>query len=1149
MMTKSYRFLCILIVLSLCLVVPAVAQRDLGTILGVVADPTGAVIPGADVTLTQDATGQVWALQTDAGGNYIRPALQPGTYSVTVETPGFKSVTQRNVTLTGGSRVELNITLTVGEVTESIEVSSAPPALKTESTELGADLNSKNTAELPLGGRRVFSYLARLSPAVVPNEPGARDNANGGFSANGVRSNGQNNFLLNGVDNNVNVIDFINETAYVVGPSVEAIGEMKVITNGYNAEYGRGAGGVVQVSTKSGTNQFHGLGYWMHQNDNFDANRWENNRSGVGKGERLSNEFGANLGAPIIKDKLFFFINYRGIRERQGGATSTLTIPWDDMKRGDFSRLLTSNKLGTDALGNDVFEGQIFDPFSETVVGGERVRQAYAGNLIPQSQWDSAATKLLSLYPSANTNLGDRVPSNNYIIGVPLNRDVDQGDFRVDWRASDKDSLFFAGSWHESLRTRGAPLGILDATGFGGEVQDDKPRNIMASWTRVWTPTVLTEVRAAYTRLVTSRLQANSTTNGFDLLGIGGIDTCAFFELNCGIPQMNLGDYSNVGASDWLPTKEWSNVWDFMANVSINKGNHAIKFGAEYRPVDFPFFQFPSSHGRFNFRRDRTASALNTGNTGDTMASMLIGSPARDTRLSTANLISSNFDTWSFYVQDDWKVSPKLTVNVGLRYEIYSPLDEWFGRQANLEYWNTPVVLTIPKGNNQDAPLPPNFATDFNEIVVERGLKDSKLIPTNYNNFGPRIGFAYQLTDDMVIRAGYGLFFGGEENEGGNPNRGEGLPFNQEVRLHTEQMTNLDANPFIDTFSDGFPLDTFSLPAPITFRSVPERQTPFVHKWNASIQRQLGWATTFEASYIGSKGTHLKQNFDANAPINDASAPNLPTGPRRWMTPLVRNMGGISTTETLGRSWYHGLSGSLVKRFSDGLDFNVGYTWSHALTDVGTTLSGSGRTTRDPRDFSFNYADAQFDMRHRFTTAALYELPFGTGRKVGTNWSKTTDMLLGNWQINAILSIYSGFPFSATTSFRGGSFGAYHPDPVSGKNPNAAPSGGRTPDQWWDASAVQNPAMGSWGALGNNYLKRPGQQNLDFSIFKRFPLTERFQLVYRAEFLNIFNTPFYGDPGRNFRGDTSNPQDGGYARITGTNGNPRQIQMMLRVEF
>jgi hypothetical protein len=408
---------------------------------------------------------------------------------------------------------------------------------------------------------------------------------------------------------------------------------------------------------------------------------------------------------------------------------------------------------------------------------------------------------------------------------------------------------------------------------------------------------------------------------------------------------------------------------------------------------------------------------------------------------------------------------------------------------------------------------------------------------------------AYQLNQKTVMRVGYGIFYGGEENEGGNPNRGEGLPFNQEVRFTTPNTTDLDQNPFIPTLSDGFPLNSFALPAPITFRSVPDRQTPFVHKWNFTLQREIGWNTTLEASYIGSKGTHLKQNYDRNSPVIDPRAANLPSGPRRWLTQLIPNMGSISDTDTLGRSWYNGLTLNAIKRFSNGLDFNIGYTWSHANTDVGTTLSGSDRVTKNPQDFSYNYSHAGFDMRHRFTTSFLYELPFGQGKKYGADWSKAVDLVAGGWQINGILALYSGFHTTPTTSFRGGSFGAYTPDPVSGQDPNQAPSGGRTPDQWWDATAVQNPAMGSWGAISSMYLTRPGQKNLDFSLFKRFPITERFALVYRAEFLNLFNTPFYGTPGRNFEGDTSNPQSGGYSRITGTNGNPRNIQMMLRLEF
>lgn len=275
---------------------PALAQRDLATVVGSVTDPTGGVIAGARVTIIEDATGLQYQVQTDNAGNYIRTALKPGVYTVQVEATGFKTGIQRNVLLTAGDRVQANISLQVGEVTESIEVSAAPPALQTESTIIGQTLQARSVSELPLAGQRKFTFLARLSPAVYPAEPGARDAAGGGFSANGVRSNGQNNFLLNGVDNNVNVIDFINQTAYVIGPSVEAIGELKIMTNGYNAEYGRGAGGVINVTIKSGTNELHGVLFENLQNDKLNANRWENNRAGARRGPFKQNQFGAAVG-------------------------------------------------------------------------------------------------------------------------------------------------------------------------------------------------------------------------------------------------------------------------------------------------------------------------------------------------------------------------------------------------------------------------------------------------------------------------------------------------------------------------------------------------------------------------------------------------------------------------------------------------------------------------------------------------------------------------------------------------------------------------------------------------------------------------------------------------------------------------------------
>jgi len=809
----------------------AMAQRDLATVLGIVTDPQGGVIPQAKVTITEDATGVSYDVTTSAAGEYIRPLLKPGTYTITVEAPGFKKAVQRGVELTAGGRSSVPITLTVGEVSQSVEIAAEAPLLQTESTVIGQDITSRQTSELPLGGTRVFAFLARLSPGVIPPEPGARDEQGGGFSANGVRSNGQNNFLLNGVDNNVNVIDFLNQTSYVVGPSVEAIGEMTVLTNGYNAEYGRGAGGVVNVQLKSGTNQVHGALFEFLQNEDLNANTWENNKNGAVRGAYKQNQFGAAIGAPIIKNKLFIFGDYQGTRIASNsqalnlGIGGAMTIPTPAMIGGDFSQLLTNIQLGTDALGRPVYQGQIFDPLTTRTVNGQLVRDPFPGNIIPSNRFDASASKILGLFPHPNTSYptSGSIPQNDYFIVTPVTQGIDQGDGRVDYHISEKDSLFGSLSWSEKSQTNGQPLpGALDATYFASAQEIDLARNAMLSWTRVWNPRLISETRVAFTRLVTSRTQADPNTDQFAAFGIGGYNPTT--TLNGGLPSIGVGRYSGFGASDWLPSKEYNNVWDFIENVSITTGSHALKFGAEYRPIKFPFFQVPSPHGDMYFSRNATAfpnADLGwNNNTGDEMASFLLGQ-IDSGALSTNNFISSEKWAWAFFGQDDWKVTPKLTLNLGLRYEIFSPIGEKFGRQSNFTPDNN--TLYIPTGKDQNAPLPPSFnpggALSF--IKVCRGCVDKYLISTDKLDFSPRLGLAYQLRPRTVFRLGYGVFYGGEENQGGYPNRGEAVPFNETVQLNRNGLGPFDPNPFFPGgVTGGFPIEVFSLDVPPAFRGV-----------------------------------------------------------------------------------------------------------------------------------------------------------------------------------------------------------------------------------------------------------------------------------------------------------------------------------------
>ncbi len=1123
--------------LLLCLAAPATAQRDMGTILGAVTDPSGAAIPGAAITIVEESTGVTDLVESDAAGNYIRPLIKPGTYTVSAETAGFKKGVQTGVLVQSASRVQANFVLEIGQVTETIEVTAQPPALQTETTQMGGNLESRQTSELPLGGQRRFAFLARTVPAVVPAEPGARDAAGGGFSANGVRSNGQNNFLLNGVDNNVNVIDFINQTAYVVGPSVEAIGEMQILTNGYNAEYGRAAGGVVNVTIKSGSNDVHGTAFWFIQDDAMNANTWEANRADNEKGVYGQDQYGLAIGGPLVKDRTFWFADYQGTRIEDGSLASTLIVPSAGFAGGDFSNLITSDVLGTDELGNTVMRGQIFDPFTQREVNGKLdVRDPFPNNRIPNTMFDPVAAQLIGQYPSPNQNVaaaGQR-PGRNFFTQREATRKVDQFDVRIDHRISDSDSIFGSVSWIEEDKVQSPPLpGDLDAGGFLGQQENNQSRNAMISYTKIWSPALITESRVSYSRLITTRTQANADNDSFSSLGIGGLNP--FTTNNGGLMRIGPQGYSTVGGSEWLPTQEYNNVWDFIQNVSWNKGAHAFKFGAEYRPIGFPFFQVPSPRGRMDFRRDHT-NQVGFNDTGDGMASWLLGVPGFS-RITTSNFISSFKDAYSFYGQDDWKVSSKLTINIGIRYEVTSPIGEKFGRQAHLDVFghdHAQPTLVIPQGKDQDAPLPPNFATDFPGIAVERGVASTYLTGWDKSNIAPRIGFAYEAQPGLVIRAGFGLFYGAEENEGGNPNRGENVPFNQEVRFNPPRASA--RNPFIDRFSDGFPLDSFTGNAPISFRSVyTRRRWPLVNKWNLNIQRDMGWNSVMEIAYIGSKGNRLTDNYNGNQPVTDPR-PNINRLSRRPFKFVGDS--NISFTNSNARSAYHALTAKWDRRFSNGLGFLASYTWGHALADSGTTLSG-GPGNRSPHQ-SLEYAHASFDVRHRFVLSGNWQLP------IGNNLTGAARTIAGGWQLNGIMTLQTGNYFSVGTNRAVCSCsGTTRPDPVPGKDPNAAPSGGRSPEEWFDTSAFMDPAPGTFGLLGNYSNIGPPTRTVDLSLFKDFRINERMKAQFRVESFNLTNTPQF-----NGRSISTTHGSGDFGSVGGTvAGSNRQFQLAVRFMF
>ncbi len=1162
------------------------AQRDLSTMVGTVTDPSNAVVAGAKVTITETGTGLVYNLTTGTSGDFVRPALKPSTYSVSVAAPGFKTAEQKDILLKAGERTGVNITLTIGDAGQTIEVAGTAELLQTESTQVGAAIGEKSLTDLPLGGQRNFAYLARLSPGVLPAEPGARDSANGGFSAGGVRGNGNNNFLLNGVDNNVNTIDFLNQTSYAVGPSVEAISEMSVQTNGFTAEYGRAAGAVINVNIKSGNNSLHGSLFEILQNKDLNANSWTNNQAGKPLGPFNQNQFGATAGGPIKKNKLFIFGDYQGTRIASSGgllglgfANATATVPTTAMKNGDFSSLFGATATGTDINKAPIsfLKGQLYDPL--TTVGPANApvsRTPFPGNIIPQSRFDPAFNKLLQLFPAPNQSIiTGNTPTGDFFYSTPGAQQTDQGDTRVDFRLSDKDNIFGSLSWGNTNKTNSPPFpGPLDNSGFNGAGEIDLSRNGQVSYTRTWNPTIVSETRASFTRLVTSRVGAYPSTDSFKDFGIGGYDPTTNYTGNGGLPNFSAGGYTGFGGAQWSPTLEYNNVLDFVQNVAISRGSHAIKIGGEYRNVKFPFFQVPAPHGIVNYSAAETAfpstNASSLGptvqaSTGDSIASALLGQ-VDNSQISTTNFISSQKVAWAGYIQDDWKATRKLTVNLGFRYELLSPIGERFGRQANFDLQT--MTIYVPKGKQQDLPLPPNFAAAFPNVKVSRGEVSNYLVPWDKLDFGPRIGLAYQINNKTVIRAGFGIFYSGEENQGGSPNRGEGIPFNETVAMTRTSGVVASSIGISDKLcaasgcqympgglSGGFPADPFSLNATIQFRGVAsDFRNPLVQKWNLIVQRELGWNTALEIGYEGNHQAH--QVYLGNTdlyPNTVTSDPSVSSDSLRYINKACaacQSVGnGLSITVSNGFGNYAAGSAKLEKRFTGGLQFLTAYTWSHALANTGTPLSGSTNFL-NPLDWGSGYSSASWDIRHSFTSAFNYDIPFGRGKKFGRNMNRAVDTVVGNWHFNGLLTLRTGTAYNVSGICSGGVFSRCQPDAVAGIAANAAPAGGRNTNQWFDIAAYTKAPVGTYGNLGLNSGTGPPTRTLDFSTFKDFAFTERFKFQFRAEGFNLANTPQFSTPDASLSDAKAFGGNGNFGKVLSSQGGTeRHIQFSLRMQF
>jgi hypothetical protein len=1140
----------------------ALGQKDAGSIVGTVKDPSGAVVSQAKVTVSDVERGIDFKTITNEEGEYVASPLKVGRYTVTVVQAGFKKAVSVPVDLDIQQRVAINITLQVGQISESVEVTEAAPLLETETSEMGQVVDKRRVANLPLNGRN-FAQLALLTAGTAPSEPGSRDEGGFGFSASGARSL-QNNFLLDGVDNNSNLPDLLNETNYVIQPSVEALQEFKVQTNAYGAEFGRGNGAIINAVIKSGSNMLHGSAWEFLRNDKFDGRNFFDDVTKPTPPYK-QNQFGASFGGPIYipgvydgHNRSFFFVDYEGLRIRQA-QTQTAFVPSLAWRKGDFSDLIDyTTPTGLDCNGKTTYAGEIFDArLAQTNCG---VPFGYNGsgqpiNIIPATSLvagggslDPLALRLAALYPQP----GALVNGNNFLANPVLQKDRNNFDIRIDQTFSDKDNAFFRFSYEDQpSQIPGTFGGVADGGGFFSGVEDDSYRSFASSWTHVFNPRLINEFRVGYNRVNSRRAELNASTNVSGELGFPGVP---FSPGIGGLPQITFNDVATFGSPTFLPSIELQNSYTVSDNLTWVKGRHIWKYGTEIRREEFTIYQPASPRGNLGFSPTLTDNPAAPGTGGTGFASFLAGLTDGGSINNLHNVDYFRY-TYAFYAQDDWKVTPKLTLNLGLRYELFLPVTERKDQLATFDLTNpsTPTLI-VPKGQN--AQLTPTIAS---QVKISR-TGSRGLINEDLNNFAPRVGLAYQIQARTVLRAGYGIFYGGQENGPySNPSPGFNPPFfvtqsfNAPCSAPSANLATLDCSvPGLSFLQNGFPANALVDPnTPIFFSVDQNLRTPYMQQWHGSVQHELPGDSVFELSYAGSKGSDLYTFFNGNqaAPSSD---PTSPLAPRR---PVPSIDAGIDWFRSTGHSNYNSLQASYEKRFSHGLQFQASYTWAHSLDIASNANLGPTQNNSDFRDFrrpESEYGNSDFDVRHRFVVSSIYELPVGHGKHFLGDASGLTNQVVGGWQLGNIVTISTGNWYTVLDSngnfanADGGAGGvSQRPDQIG--DPNAKPC---VPGTVFNTCAFADPPLGSFGNVGRNTIQGPGFRDWDFSIFKNFRTSEKTTLEFRSEFFNVLNhTNFlFAQPG---------PQSGNNATILGTPQfgfetaarDARKIQFALKFSF
>jgi outer membrane receptor protein involved in Fe transport len=1043
----------------------AEAQVDRATLTGVVRDASDAVLPKAKITVTSLATGASSTATTSNDGVYLVVNLTPGEYLVQAEATGFQRYEQ-TVSLELGARSRLDLSLAVGSIGETVKVEGVTPLLSTESAVLGTVVDSNEIDRLPLAIRNWDDLLSMVpgvqSDRYTEQAGGTSAGRTGGVSVHGNRSL-QNNFLLDGVANNSFSTNVQELTTQLSRPSVDAIDEFKVVTSPYAAEYGWSPGAAIIVNTKSGSNRIRGTVYDFYRDDRMDTINYFAKAANQPKATNKQNQFGANLGGPILRNRVFFFGDYEGTRLEQG-VLRTGNVMTADQRRG-------------------VFTSTIRDPLTG---------QPFPNNTIPTNRIDPVAASILSMMPLPNTT-----GANNFIRQPNVEDESDRYMLRVDLPIGNSNNLFVR--YIGSNRIRFVPGwfgGVLDGTStsaWGRNFLDSHA--VVGGWNKVLGSSLVNESRIAYARGTNDGQQDPFGQSGMNQIGFKGVPDDP--RVAGGIVGIDIDGHIRIGSPNFMPKFQHTSQVQWLNTTTWVRGSHQIKFGIDLMmPMHNEYFDVAPTRGNLRFQATFTGNAF---------ADFLIGYP---NRAELTNVFVVNQELWSssFYAQDDWKPTDKLTLNLGLRYDFMPPATEKDNRMANFD----------PAGSGQLV-----FAKDGS-------LADRALVNPDKNNFAPRLGAIYRINDKTLLRGGYGMFFNQFERIGSE----DQLALNPPGLLNIQVNSASGATTPVFFMKDGFPASYLD-PSNLVIRNLKLRAAfedsprTMVQQFGGGIERELAGNLVVSADAVGSFTKHLAVLRNLNQPLRGTLDAN-------GAVPYP-NFGNIQAREMNGEANYKGVDLSFEKRFSDGLGYRASYTIGEARDQAPEHLNASSGRAQNTRDLESWEGPSDFDIRHRFVANFIFELPFGEGKKMMQDGVGAA--ILGGWSVSGIYSARSGRAFTVTQG--NNNVGA---DQTGLPNLTGDPKGAETVAQWFNPAAFTQVPSGAFGNAGRNILRGPGWITFDTSIQRRITFTDRFNSTIRLDIFNVFNRANFGLPAANIAGANAGV-------ISTLAGDPRVMQLSVRFAF